>query len=183
MSAYPRSHPNRIILQRPLAAGDRFLMCKMLVPTHLHAVDGTTAETTFKTWDALQLPHGDLLSKVPRVVELSCRDDAGSNDRAERFLRLQAPDRPRVTFSCDDHKACTIESWCMDLSLGLETNLIRVALAMRGGEAHTIRAQARQILGERLEAHYGGHPSVEAGRHRAKFYSLFVSGKDPPLKA
>jgi len=158
---------------------EKYMAFKMIVPTQLHLVDRTTAEVTRTTWEQLDLPCDTWVDeRVLRKVELSTRDQATSNDRAERSYTTDRPKRIRLSFACDDHVANTVFGWGMKLLQPLDTNLVRMALASRGSENHVQKTHTRTILAEQLVIFYGGAPTAEADRHREKVYSTYMDAGD-----
>ena len=76
-----------------------YLTVRSELPCEVLGINRTTGECIRETWKTMNLPFdAELDAEAFRAIDLAIRDDATSNDRAERSYRIDNPKRKGLTF-------------------------------------------------------------------------------------
>ena len=169
-----------VILLRRVLPGEptKWLAVRSHLPILLQGIERTTGECIYHTWLKMALGCDvEMDATAFRVIDLSTRDDATGNDRAERYQALEHPGRSRLTFLCSSHKISGVISWVMDPWQDVKTGLIRAALTTRGSQHALLLTAFREVMAEQLVIARGENPSAEATAYNEAMLRLCIPGQ------
>ena len=150
------------------------------LPAKLGLVDTCTGETLYEFLRRLEYTFDDSIDKrFSHILDLMTLDDAASNWRGERRYKVDHPGRNRNPKSCQAHKKAKTLEHAMKILKPADSQIIRLALSIRGDVETKILEESRKIIAEQLHVVFAGSCSAEADAYRLDAYNTFLKGDRP----